>query len=900
MMGKDTFSPLRKVVLCIVLIMYSNRLKYLIPFVLMMVQLTAQATVYYSRSNGNWSSVGSWSTVGHASSTNSGTFPATNDTAYIGGGFTVFINANVTTNTIIIGNSGSGVLEYLSSGTFNLTVSSSVTVNSNGTFHYNTGSGPGRTHQFTLNGNLSNAGVVDFDFDSNDLVFFTLGGSTNSTISGNGTFALRSVMMNKTSVNYSVEVLSSTFSTTIGTFSAFIGRWIHNNSGTFDINPTANFQINASVVIEVDAGLVRFANSNTTLTLVGTLIVDGGTVTIGSTAGTIGIRTDQIGTVIPSLTVNSGNLTVYGGINFRSGSGSEPFIFSVNGGTVLLNSGSTGTSGELLKITDVANSAFNMTGGTIVLQKPNLSGGSSIDFDICGTLGTVNVTGGAVQFGNASTAANTVFNFKPYPLINTFPAFIVAGPTVNGTTLQPANASNNTDHMRVLYLHINQGCTFDHRSFSGTVGDEKHLVLTSSNASVAFYNAGTYIPRNGRAVFAGNSSQIIDGTSAQTFYALEMNSSGTVSLNQPVTITNSLILTNGIINSTTTNYPTLAAGATTTVGTANSYISGPMMYQMAATGPLILNFPIGAGGRWRPNVLNVTHSNTSSASYFCQLVNSPASALSFTLPGTLSRVSGVRYYQFVRTGASNFTSATMQIYYDTDDGVTQASTLRVAQASGSNWLNQGGTGTANGTGTITSASFNAFTSIYALGNSTGGSNPLPVELLSFTATRTGKEVLLKWATASELNNERFILLRSSDGVFFDPIGEVAGAGTTSTLNEYSFTDQRPLAGFNFYRLRQIDFDGTFTESATRSVRIIEDEVVIYPSLSNGKNVRIKMPSGFTSGNVVVYSVEGKIISQLVVESGASEQTLPDMNPGMYRALISVDGEDTIKPIMVTD
>jgi hypothetical protein len=867
---------------------------------MLLISISSQGRTYYSKASGNWSSSVTWSTVSHTSSTNSGSFPSANDTAYVAGGFTVTLNATLTTNTVYVGFNGStGTLEYSNAATVTLTVSNLLSVSDDGIFRYNSSSPSGRTQQLIIYNTLINTGSMDFDYDANDFVYITFSGSVNSTVSGRGTFDLKTILLNKSSVNYSVTILSTTFEPAIKTFSAFTGKWIHNNSSTFDINPSSNFQINSSVIVEVPMGTVKFASSNTQLTLLGTLIVDGGNVTVGSSTGTAGIRTDASGSVIPAVTITSGSMTVNGGITFKSGSGSKAFKFTMDGGTLLLHSGTIGSSAELLKVTDVAGSEFNMSAGTIRFQKPNLSGGSSIDFDVCGLNGTVNVTGGELQFGTTSTASGANFNFKPYAAV-TLPGVVVSGQSTSGTSLCPSNASNNTDTMRFLYLEISQGCTFDHRSFSGAVGDDKPLVLTADKNGTAFYNAGTYNMRTGIIEFAGINDQVIDGSGAQTFTHMVMNSTSTVTLNQMLTITSSLTLTSGLIISDLSTYPVLASGSITTVGSDTSYISGPMMYQMSSTGPLTLNFPIGLDGKWRPNVVTATHNSAALALYFVQLVNSPASALPYILPLTLSRVSSVRYYQFVRTGASNFSTATMKIYYGDDDGVTEASTLRVAQASGIDWYNQGGTGTANTVGTITSASMSTFTSIYALGNSTGGVNPLPVELTSFTAVKKNKAVELNWTTASEINNDHFEILRSSDGVIFETIGQLKGRGNSTKDSEYSFTDSRPIDGYNFYRLKQVDFDGAFTESLTRAVNFINSEIMVYPSVSDGKNVHLRIPGGYADSNVKIYSTEGKVVMDATVEIGKSDILLPELSKGSYRALVRVNGEEMIRSLIVVN
>ncbi len=83
---------------------------------------------------------------------------------------------------------------------------------------------------------------------------------------------------------------------------------------------------------------------------------------------------------------------------------------------------------------------------------------------------------------------------------------------------------------------------------------------------------------------------------------------------------------------------------------------------------------------------------------------------------------------------------------------------------------------------------------------------LPVELISFTAQPTDKNILLKWATASETNSDYFSIEKSRDAKQFEKIGTVKGAGNTTTLTEYTFVDEHPLPGISYYRLHQVDFN----------------------------------------------------------------------------------------------
>jgi hypothetical protein len=90
---------------------------------------------------------------------------------------------------------------------------------------------------------------------------------------------------------------------------------------------------------------------------------------------------------------------------------------------------------------------------------------------------------------------------------------------------------------------------------------------------------------------------------------------------------------------------------------------------------------------------------------------------------------------------------------------------------------------------------------------------VPVELVSFEANLNEKDVILKWTTATELNNEGFEIERSTDNFNFIRVGFVEGNGTTSESHNYSFTDNTlTIEGKYYYRLKQSDYDGTFEYS----------------------------------------------------------------------------------------
>lgn len=112
-----------------------------------------------------------------------------------------------------------------------------------------------------------------------------------------------------------------------------------------------------------------------------------------------------------------------------------------------------------------------------------------------------------------------------------------------------------------------------------------------------------------------------------------------------------------------------------------------------------------------------------------------------------------------------------------------------------------------------------------------GSSTLPVKLVDFTAKAEAGAAVLNWQTAGEENNEKFFIERSTDGVSFTTIGEVKGVGTTQALSSYSFKDKTVAKGNNYYRLKQVDFDGGFEYSNVRGVKfyLASNNIVVYPN-----------------------------------------------------------------------
>jgi len=167
---------------------------------------------------------------------------------------------------------------------------------------------------------------------------------------------------------------------------------------------------------------------------------------------------------------------------------------------------------------------------------------------------------------------------------------------------------------------------------------------------------------------------------------------------------------------------------------------------------------------------------------------------------------------------------------------------------------------------------------------------IPVELISFTAISNGLEVQLNWSTATELNNHGFEIERSTNRNDFVTIGFVNGHGTTAEQHDYSFTDRHLTNAEYYYRLKQIDYDGTFEYSDIVKIEITEPNKFSleqnYPNPFNpSTNIKFSVPiTGVVK--LSIYNTLGKEVAVLVnamVETGFNEVSFNALNlpSGVY-------------------
>ncbi|HSD63857.1 MAG TPA: T9SS type A sorting domain-containing protein, partial [Ignavibacteriaceae bacterium] len=188
-----------------------------------------------------------------------------------------------------------------------------------------------------------------------------------------------------------------------------------------------------------------------------------------------------------------------------------------------------------------------------------------------------------------------------------------------------------------------------------------------------------------------------------------------------------------------------------------------------------------------------------------------------------------------------------------------------------------------------------------------GETPIPVELVSFTSKVNEKDVVLSWRTATETNNYGFNVERMIDGNW-GTLGFISGAGNSTSPRTYSFKDTKPLNGRSYYRLKQIDFDGTIKYSKIVEVNynttpINYDLSQNYPNPFNPTTkIKYSIPSdGFVSLNV--YNVIGQKVAELVnreVKAGTYEVNFDatKLSSGVYYYKIEMNGFVSAKKMIL--
>lgn len=165
---------------------------------------------------------------------------------------------------------------------------------------------------------------------------------------------------------------------------------------------------------------------------------------------------------------------------------------------------------------------------------------------------------------------------------------------------------------------------------------------------------------------------------------------------------------------------------------------------------------------------------------------------------------------------------------------------------------------------------------------------LPIQLLDFSARSKNNSIVLNWSTASEKNSSHFAIEHSTNGYDWHEITSVSAHKNSNTVQKYSTTDKNPYSEINYYRLREVDFDGSFTYSHTVTAYIEKaNSLHLYPNPA-GENITLELGTSDISESTFefsLYDVRGAIVQQWQqnIESKNSriERNISELNTGLY-------------------
>ncbi len=195
--------------------------------------------------------------------------------------------------------------------------------------------------------------------------------------------------------------------------------------------------------------------------------------------------------------------------------------------------------------------------------------------------------------------------------------------------------------------------------------------------------------------------------------------------------------------------------------------------------------------------------------------------------------------------------------------------------------------------------------IGAIGNNFGGFQrlgALPATLTLFSATKQQNKVAISWTTQQESNMKAYVVERSSDTKTWVEVAAVTAAGNSSTPKSYALLDPAPVPGVNYYRLRSIDLDATYSLSAIRAVRMnIDSKVGVYPNPASGTVTILVNSQEGTSFNVSVFNTAGQLVQLKQGISGTNvvRLNIASLHPGTYWVQVrQSNGEKQLEKLIV--
>ena len=176
--------------------------------------------------------------------------------------------------------------------------------------------------------------------------------------------------------------------------------------------------------------------------------------------------------------------------------------------------------------------------------------------------------------------------------------------------------------------------------------------------------------------------------------------------------------------------------------------------------------------------------------------------------------------------------------------------------------------------------------------------PVPVKLTQFSVMKENNVVQIYWMTEQEINSKSFIVEKSADQNKWEEIAGIPAAGNSTEKLHYSTTDLNPAQGINYYRLKQIDIDGRFEYSMSRTAYFgNKANVVLFPNPATDK-VTIYFPGNSSVITLQIFDANGRLVKLLYCRNESVVLPLAELSKGIYSIKISGKNLETVKKLIV--
>lgn len=666
-------------------------------------------------------------------------------------------------------------------------------------------------------------------------------------------------------------------------------------------------ELNIDISFTLNGNLTMFSNgSDPTITIPAgvTVIIDG-----NLTDNDNNLVFNVNGTLIVTGTLKAKNNTVFSGTGSISGGaldlGNGP---SCSGACPGLSFGSCTAGGGSTFCSD------NVTTGALYLW----SGATSSDWQTTSNWNpsrTIPASTDVLSF--ASSGANRNITNVPTQTIGKI--FVTGSTTYSLVTPTPSKTLTLTS-LEGAALQIDNGSTLavGNGSFAvnltlpatglGLIGGQLNLINGNlgagastlelhTNAAPLARTAGqvsldaTSVLHLGSSSFTGGSAITLPDNifvSSPTIASLVINrTNGAVLGNQSITVNSAATFTLGDLFTNAAGRIKFSSSASNPTESTNSKINGYAEMNLRAVGAGALNFlgfNMAGGANDIGSMILVRRTGTSGVNTF----NANQSiASTWDISSTAEPVSGRNINFSWRAAFDNVTTATnrFQTYiFNSGPGWTPLGALQNLASVGPPRIS-------------VAVSTTKLTDTFTLTDET---QVLPVEMLSFTGSRVEEGVKLSWATASQKNFDYFSIERSGNGIDFVTIGKITGDAFTMARKDYVFYDTEGDAKKAYYRLKNVDRDGTFEYSRIVRVEDYSDlQVVIFPNptITNGL-LNINLTGGDSSGQLFVFDYLGRIIKQSNLLAQNNSIELEGVPPGLYLVKVNIGAKQYTAKVLV--